>query len=406
MPVDLKKIPGVSLRPKIMGINRWLILFSFLVILYIFILYFFTNITGGFYFILVPVFFVFSGFYCVCFVCSLKHVSANAWDKQREEVILQEVRRGRRSLQILAAECCTAHSLIDTPFTPVTSNLLNNDNVLFSQQSWLAEDNVHLSQLDRMAGKNEECNVRMLFFELAKKIAEPLSQLPVNNPVMLLFETSSSISNDKLNNLWLQAWQTVGIQQSYIHINGSGLGVIDDWLDNNIRSNAVLLIIGLQYVPEHTAMSAEVISCILLGNRLTQHIIPPLAFIHRPESVEKHTNHLHDAITQALDWVPVSMDKPKHIWVSGILGGTHEYNVLMQSLENGLLTGVNRQTGIHNFGDFIGDPDKAGMSLAIAAATQSVNKKSEYHLLIIREKGSANIWGVAISPCFIAKDGT
>ncbi|MEN3754840.1 hypothetical protein ABC733_25785 [Mangrovibacter sp. SLW1] len=98
---------------------------------------FFTNITGGFYFILVPVFFVFSGFYCVCFVCSLKHVSANAWDKQREEVILQEVRRGRRSLQILAAECCTAHSLIDTPFTPVTSNLLNNDNVLFlSSHGW------------------------------------------------------------------------------------------------------------------------------------------------------------------------------------------------------------------------------------------------------------------------------
>ncbi|MEN3754842.1 hypothetical protein ABC733_25795 [Mangrovibacter sp. SLW1] len=78
----------------------------------------------------------------------------------------------------------------------------------------------------------------------------------------------------------------------------------------------------------------------------------------------------------------------------------------MQSLEKGLLTGVDRQTGIHNFGDFIGDPDKAGMTLAIAAATQSVNKKSEYHLLIIREKGSANIWGVAISPCFIAKDGT
>ncbi|PWW04912.1 hypothetical protein [Mangrovibacter plantisponsor] len=406
MPVDLKKIPDVSCRPKMPEIKRWLVLFSFLVIVYVFILYFFTNLVGSFYFILVPAFFVFSGFYFVFFVFSLKHVSANAWDKQREAVILQEVRRGRRSLQILAAEYCTAHSFIDTPFTPAINNLLNNENVLFPQCSWRGEDNIRLSQLARSEGRDEEHHISVLFAELAKKIAIPLSQLPGSNPVMLLFEASSSIADDKLDNLWSQAWQAVGIQQSYTSINGSGPKVIDDWLDNNIRSKAVLLIIGLQYVPEHTAMSAEVISGILLGNRLTQQKIHPLAIIHRPELVLKNTDYQNNMITQALDWVPVNADKLKHLWISGVLGGTDECQVLMHSLENELLTEIDRKKGIHNFSDFIGGPGKASMSLAIAAATQSVNQKPEYHFLIIQESASANIWGMVISPCFITKDST
>ncbi len=67
----------------------------------------------------------------------MQQIQANAWDSRREQVILQEVRRGRRALQILAAACSTAHDP-DLQFTGIADALLRNDNKSFPRPPGMA----------------------------------------------------------------------------------------------------------------------------------------------------------------------------------------------------------------------------------------------------------------------------
>jgi hypothetical protein len=78
----------------------------------------------------------------------LRAISANARDREREQTILKEVRRGRRALQILAANAA-AHSSANKPFTAIGSNLVKNENVFYPQQSWRGEEDTRLSQIAR-----------------------------------------------------------------------------------------------------------------------------------------------------------------------------------------------------------------------------------------------------------------
>lgn len=106
--------------------------------------------------------------------------------------------------------------------------------------------------------------------------------------------------------------------------------------------------VSWQYAPLNTSMSAEAISGILLGNRLTQDILPPLAFLHRPEAGEGEPDALHYAITQALDWVPVGVEKPEHLWLSGVDAETEAHAALMKGISTTGLKNVDPQMGFHN----------------------------------------------------------
>jgi hypothetical protein len=65
---------------------------------------------------------------------------------------------------------------------------------------------------------------------------------------------------------------------------GSGLSVIDRWLNERIKDKAMLLIVGLQLKPAESDNTAEAGVALLLGNRLTQEALEPLALLHRPDA--------------------------------------------------------------------------------------------------------------------------
>ncbi|KAB5494054.1 hypothetical protein F8562_11135 [Klebsiella sp. RCJ4] len=405
MPVDLKNMPDVSARPASPKFSRWMMVLMILIGFCIVISRLVTGKNNVLLTVGAPAIMLGGLLFILFVIYLLRAISANARDREREQTILKEVRRGRRALQILAAECCTAHSSANKPFTAIGSNLVKNENVFYPQQSWRGEEDTRLSQIARTGGAKEEQHLQALFRALIRKLAQPLSFLPADKSVMVLLEHSSSISEEEAFALFGDALRQSGIQQSVSTLAGSGAQAIDHWLDHHIRSEAVLLVVSWQYAPLNTSMSAEAISGILLGNRLTQDILPPLAFLHRPEAGEGEPDALHYAITQALDWVPVGAEKPEHLWLSGVDAETEAHAALMKGISATGLKNVDPQMGFHNFNDFLGDPGNASLWLAVAGATQSIQQQPAHHLLISRDQQTGKVWNMVVSPASSTKEG-
>ena len=404
MSVDLKNIPDISVRPSPPKLTRWMAVLVILIGLAVVVFRLMTGENNPWLTVGLPALAVGGLLFILLVIYLLRSIFANAHDRAREETIIREVRRGRRALQILAAECCTAHSSADNPFTTIGSHLIKNENVFFPQRSWRGEENMRLSQITRTGGLKEEQYLEILFTSLIHKMAHPLSLLPADRPVVVLLEHSSSVPEDKAYALFWQAWKKSGIKQPTSTLAGSGAEAIDRWLDLHIRSEAVLLVVSWQHAPANTLRSAEAISGVLLGNRLTQNSLSPLALLHRPESGEGAADALHYAILQALDWVPVKAGKLEHLWLSGVDIENEGYVTLMEAINAAGLESVDRTTGVHHFNEFLGDPGKAAFWLAVAAATQSMQQQPAYHLLISREQQHGKVWSMVVSPIAPVKE--
>ncbi|MEB7276925.1 hypothetical protein NEN81_00980 [Enterobacter asburiae] len=398
MPVDLKNIPEPSVRPAPPKFVRALMVLIILIGLSITLSRLFTGNNNVWFSVIVPTVII-GGVIFVRFInYQVQQLVANSHDMLREKTIIQEVRRGRRALQILFAECCTAHSLCETPFASGSNSLVNNENVFFPQRSWRGEENVRLSQLPRPIKIKEEKHLSLLFTVLAERLAISFSAYPKERPVMVLLDFTSSIPEKKAINLWQQAWQNAGIQQTLNRINSFGAQAVDEWLDHNIRSDALLLVLSWHYAPINTRDSAEAICGVLFGNRLTQETLPSLAILHRPESGEGADEDLRYAITQALDWGPVKSSEIQHLWLSGVEDEMDNYATLIKAIADSDLKNVSQKTGTHNFNDYLGDPGKTGVWLAIVAATQSMQQQRVHHLLICREQQNGKFWNMVVSP--------
>ena len=136
MPVDLKNMPDVSARPASPKFARWMMVLMILIGFCIVISRLVTGKNNVLLTVGAPAIMLGGLLFILFVIYLLRAISANARDREREQTILKEVRRGRRALQILAAECCTAHSSANKPFTAIGSNLVKNENVFYPQQSW------------------------------------------------------------------------------------------------------------------------------------------------------------------------------------------------------------------------------------------------------------------------------
>jgi len=101
---------------------------------------------------------------------------------------------------------------------------------------------------------------------------------------------------------------------------------------------------------------------------------------------------------QALDWGPVKSSEIQHLWLSGVEDEMDNYATLIKAIADSDLKNVSQKTGTHNFNDYLGDPGKAGVWLAIVAATQSMQQQRVHHLLICREQQNGKFWNMVVSP--------
>ncbi|STQ44418.1 Uncharacterised protein [Ewingella americana] len=401
MPVNLNNMPAPYIRPTPPRLLRWLAALVCLVATGILLMRLLGKLvsenTFWWFAIGIPamVWLVLMGIRMAVYM--MQQIQANAWDKRREQVILQEVRRGRRALQILAATFSTAH-LANAEFTDCTEAMLRNQDMLNPQISWKKESTVRHSRLPTTEVLEPQDRIAAAFAELLESFADTFSFISPDKPIAILLESSSSIPAAQVKESWQKAWEKRAFQHPTHFIQGSGLGVIDNWLDNHIKDEDLLLVVALHIAPDITLFSAEAVAGLLLGNRLTQKDLLPIALLHRPELSEPDDEMLRARALQAADWVPMSIDRVQHLWLTGISAKSDAYRAILKVKTALPFTGLEQQSDMHHIDSFLGDTALAAPWLAIAVAAKSMSYSPAPHFIFNGEQGSESVWSCAVSP--------
>ncbi|MBK2610671.1 hypothetical protein [Raoultella ornithinolytica] len=332
-----------------------------------------------------------------------QHNNADGWDSRREETLLWETRRGRRALQIL-------HASVDIPLpeepgqTPVTL-LMEGASILKSQTGRGREDYcLHTFFPTPPTGQERDDSLEpeqqdLMVFQarlqkLLADVAIALAPFSPKQTLAVLFEVDTSILPRRFIPAWHDSLKEAGIAQLIEYVDGHGAQFIDEWLDNRINDKSLLLIIAAQIAPEMRQGSAEAIVALLLGNRLTQNTVPPLAWLHRPERTDPQL--LDEGIAQSADWVPLEAGQVKHLWLSGLT--VEEASAVIPAMAIPLLSGVPSPAGRHNTDLIIGHAGCVSPWLAAAVATLAAQQTDSTQLAISADRGTGALWVQAITP--------
>lgn len=407
MPVNLKIIPPAAWRPTPIRFGCWFSALGALVVV--------TAIAGLAFdrqeestklWILFPVDIMLV--WLLVFVLRVllwlfQHILANGWDRRREETLLWETRRGRRALQIL-------HISVDIPLpeepgqTPVTL-LIEGPSILKSQAGRGRENYcLHtffppppMGQESDDSLEPEQQDLMVFQARLQKLLADVAITLAPFSPkqtLAVLFEADTSILPRRFIPVWHDSLKEASITQPIEYVDGHGAQFIDEWLDNRINDKSLLLIIAAQVAPEMRKGSAEAMVALLLGNRLTQNTVPPLAWLHRPERTDPQL--LDEGIAQAADWVPLEEGQVKHLWLSGLT--VEEASTVIPAMALPPLSGVPSPAGRHNTDLIIGHAGCVSPWLAAAVATLTAQQTGSAQLAISADRDTGVLWIQAITP--------
>lgn len=395
MPVRLDKVPALAERPARPRIWLWLGLLLLCLLL---------GVGGSLLFADEPLHqqpvdfwhwalgLPFLGWCALGFGRMLLHVgeqsAADGWDEAREEDMIRRIRQGRRSQQVLAVNLYT--SLQDPAADPVSPL-----NALLSGTESAQAQSSHSRSFDDSDEDPEAVLLTVLTQALAD-LAPILNQLPDDKPLALLLEVDCSLPPAQWRPAWQQAWRNSGIRQSTTPVEGSGLAAVDHWLDQRISDQAMLLVLALKLAPEQPEGTAEVAVGLLLGNRLTQTTLAPIAYLHRPEQEREPTDSdLLYATRQALDWVPLQAQAVERVWRAGI---DPQRNATIASVLMDVPMPVQPPQGVCNLDAVLGQPGKTSPWLAIAAATQAIQGGAGPQFIFSGGDVGAELWSTVLMP--------
>lgn len=398
MPVKLNTIPAPARRPEKPSFRRWLKWLAGLLIAGSLFSWLSgqPNRSPGFWLfaIALPVSLWLIAAWLRGMIYLLSHLQANAWDRSREEFILQEVRRGRRALQILQGAFITAHTLATKGFSaPSTEAFVQNKNELCTQHSWNGNGIRH-SRLAVSTGTSLETFLSQIFADLLPELAVSLNQYPDDQQIALLLEADTSVPRKRVRDLWLNAWQQSDIRLSPEMIDNYGLTAIDHWLENRFKENTLLLVVAFQVAPASPENTGEAVVALLLGNRMTQKVLTPYALMHRPEQSVPDT--LAENITQALDWKPLPPEELHHLWQAGLSREGRQAVTALYGQPP--LRDVEMSSALYNLDNTLGHTGCAAPWLAIAVAAQEAQEMNKDHLVISGEQGNEMMWSTVVSP--------
>jgi len=404
MPVRMDQVPALALRPACPGMWRWLGLLMLFLLL---------GGGGALLFSTAPVSqqplmfwglalgIPFLGWSVLSFARVLLYLgqqhAADGWDEAREHDLMQRVRQGRRALEVLSVSLHTALRKPDESSTAQLDALLGGIRALKAQPA--RRDNVTLRH-SRLAGDvNEDLEPALLrtLGQLFAELAPSLKQLPDETPLAILLEVETGLLDRAWDRVWQQALRKSGIRHTFVALEGRGLPALDQWLDERSDDQALLLVIAVHFAPKQPEATGEVVVGLLLGNRLTQTTLPPVAVLHRPELEQQpSTEALHYAVTQALNWGPVDATSVRHVWRAGIDAQRH---AAINTVLGEVPMTVTRDQGIQDLDISLGHSGKAAPWLAIAVATHTMQGGAGPQFIF---SGSgcidAGLWSTAMTP--------
>ncbi|WP_413704910.1 hypothetical protein [Pseudomonas sp. Pseusp16] len=406
MPVRLDKVPPLALRPAQPGFLRWLGLLLLLLCLLL-------GVGGGLVFgdeplpqwpvdfwglaVGIPIFgWCLLGFLRVALYLGQQGV-ADGWDEAREEDLIRKIRQGRRSQQLLSVSLYTAFRNPEDQPDAQLNKLRSGTQSLKAQATRLGEAPLRHSRLHCGADESSNDLLLRVVTQVLSDLAQTLAQVPDDRLLALLLEIESSFSEDLLCRVWQQAWAESGIRQTTVLVEGSGLAAVDHWLDQRINDQAMLMVVALHLAPEQPEDTAEVAVGLLLGNRLTQTTLAPIAYLHRPEQERAATDiDLLYATRQALDWVPLQAQAVERVWRAGI-DAQRQASIATALMD--VPMPVQPPQGLCNLDAVLGQPGKTSPWLAIAAAAQSIERGAGPQFIFSGGgAATAGLWGTVLMP--------
>lgn len=404
MPVSMDQVPALALRPARPRVWRWLGLL---------VLFLLLGGGGALLFSTAPVSqqplmfwglalgVPFLGWCVLSFARVLLYLGqqhvADGWDEAREHDLMQRVRQGRHALDVLSVSLHTALRKPDESPTAQMDALLGGIKALKAQP--VRRDGLTLRH-SRLAGDvNEDPEPALLrtLGQLFTELAPSLKQLPDETPLTVLLEVESGLLGRAWDRVWQQALRKSGIDQTFVALEGRGLPALDQWLDERSDDQALLLVIAVHFVPTQPEATGEVVVGLLLGNRLTQTTLPPVAVLHRPELEQQPSAEaLRYAVTQALNWGPVDATSVRHVWRAGIDAQRH---ATLNTVLGEVPMSVTRDQGICDLDTLLGHSGKAAPWLAIAAATQTMQGGAGPQFIFSGSGcADAELWSTAMTP--------
>jgi len=267
---------------------------------------------------------------------------------------------------------------------------------LKTQASWLSDEGLRHSRLVRNEAETREQLLSRVVNQTLDDISQLLVSVPADMPLAVLVENSSSVPDEQVQAIWQQSWTASSIRQPVTHLTGSGLTVVDQWLDQHINQPSLLLVLAFQVAPEQPEGTAEAIVGLLFGSAQAATDLAPLAMLHRPEQAHQTSvQDLHYAMHQCLDWVPVAAEEVTCGWLVGVDTAWHE--AIATGLK-ALPSPINIGQDLQDLDKTLGYPGPAAPWLAIAAAAHGSGGGKPQ--LIVSGEGSINtpLWATVVMP--------
>ncbi|MCO6060480.1 hypothetical protein NG726_27985 [Pseudomonas sp. MOB-449] len=329
----------------------------------------------------------------------LQEGAADGWDEARNEDLLRKTRRGRRSQQVLGVSLYTAVREEATPEGQARQleALRGETRALQAQQPWQGESEVRHSRLPAGEAERPQELLQQALAQVFADLAQVLAPLPVQQPLALLLEADSGLAGELVAQACQQAWVESGIRQTGALVQGSGLAAVDQWLDQRIRDQALLLVVAFQVAPAVVEDSAEAVVGLLFGNRLTQTTLKPVAYLYRPElERQASTDDLAYATRQSLSWAQLKAEAIEQVWLAGV---DSERQADVSTVLERLAIPAKPKQGQYNLDAALGHAGKAAPWLAIAAAAQAVQANGQPQVIFSGEgSAEAGLWCAALKP--------
>jgi hypothetical protein len=322
---------------------------------------------------------------------------AEGWDQARESDWASQVRRGRRSQQVLGVSLHTAlREREDRTGVAQLAALLSGTQALKAQPCRQGEQATRHSCLNSDKA-SPEALVLEAFEQVLADLKPTLAQLPETTPLALLLEADSGVPEGLMQRAWRQAWAACGIHQSIEAVQGSGLAALDQWLDQRITDQALLMVVALQVAPHTYEGRAEVAVGLLLGNRLTQKTLAPMAYLHRPEQArEAAATPLLHAARQALDWVPLPAQAIERTWCAGL---AEQCDAALGPVLSEASLPAKHNQGLCHLDALLGQAGQASPWLAIAAAAQTIAEGAGPQFIFSgNSSAEAQLWCTVLMP--------
>ncbi|NUL36763.1 hypothetical protein [Kosakonia sacchari] len=390
---SLKHLPECYPRPVPPKISRWFaVLAAMLVISVIFMRIFGRYIDPRHFWLITigtPVVVWIVSFSIRAWAWSLQDSKANGFDRRREHWILSETRKARRALQVLNTTFITAHQ--EDEQASVAVEMLNNQSIVITQSDWKEEKSKRLSRITTDPDDTPELVALRLFSELIADL--PVGQFPENTSLVVILDISSSLSFSAIKNIWQKAWLESGITCAVEYVDNTGPKIVSHWLNHRIKDEAMLLIVGLQIDPVVSNNTAEAAVALLLGNRLTQDALEPLALLHRPDAAP--AGELSEGMYMAAYNVPLKENIVKNLWLAGLTGEQRAEVIACQNIHPAQSVD---DDGVISLDISMGHAGAAAPWLAIAAATEIARQTQSPQMIICGDTTQNLLWSTLITP--------